>query len=152
MDDVAVMRYNEHAKFSAEIAEYLLNGNVNGLKEDNWIKELIAFYLLIPYITNELLDTPDERCKIPKIDSDLIIAKTDTWKEISINNLRNAICHWLVFIDSDNEWNKVLVFDDRVFYERREHDNLTDKEGCCHIKVNDAHTKLMELIKWILNQ
>ena len=44
-----IKRYNEHAKFVADIAIEVLAGNKNVL-DVNGVKEIIALYLFIPYI------------------------------------------------------------------------------------------------------
>ena len=50
MEDSSENKYNSHAKFLADIAIAILNGNKLVL-DVNGVKEIIALYLLIPYIT-----------------------------------------------------------------------------------------------------
>lgn len=67
--------YNEHAIFMSRIAIELLNGNIDILSAKG-VKEIIAMYLLIPYITNKQLDTPDSKYyNIPKLDINSLFSK-----------------------------------------------------------------------------
>lgn len=152
MENDKIENYNNHAKLLAEIAEYILDGNTEKLKENNWIKELIVFYLLIPYMTKSQLDTPDEWCKIPQITK--TIGKTDTWKEISLSNLRDSMCHSFVTIDgNNNNWSNYITFDDRAYCKDKwEHDKLKTKWWTCKIKIDEAHQLLSELIQEIKKQ
>ena len=152
MNEDKIKKYNEHAKFLAEIASRILDWNTEMLKENNWIKELISFYLLIPYISKNQLVTPDEKCKIPKIIKSL--GKTDNWKEITLSSLRDSMCHSFVTIEwNNNDGSNYITFDDRAYCKNKdEHDNLKDKCWCCRIKVNDAHQLLINLLSEIMEQ
>lgn len=50
MENKGAEKYNSHAKLLADVALNILNGNKDVL-DVNGIKEIIALYLLIPYIT-----------------------------------------------------------------------------------------------------
>ena len=65
-----ILSYNCHATTMSQIAVSLLMGeNPLNVRE---IRELLAMYMLIPYITNSQLDTPNESYKIPKLDKQSI--------------------------------------------------------------------------------
>lgn len=90
-----ILSYNNHAVTMSRIAVSLLAGenplNLRG------VREILAMYLLVPYITNSQLDKPDELYNIPKLDINSlftkVIYKDGSLKEMTLDNLRNAICH-----------------------------------------------------------
>lgn len=55
MTEKQVKNYNEHALFLADIAKAVLGGNRNVL-DVNGVKEIIALYLMIPYMSSSTLD------------------------------------------------------------------------------------------------
>ena len=69
MTEERIANYNDHAKFLADIAKEILRGN-KAVLDVKGVKEIIALYLLIPYITPDTLMTPDEKCVIPKLNGD----------------------------------------------------------------------------------
>ena len=147
MNDKSIMQYNSHAKFLADIAMAILNGN-KAVLDVNGIKEIIALYLLIPYITPNTLVTPDEKCVIPKLAGSF----SDT---ITLEDLRNTICHSFVTVEKDTGdgtvHGKTLILDDRVFYHnRKEHAELGIHESACRIPIDYTHDRLIELFKTIL--
>ena len=60
-----IISYNNHAVTMAQIAVNLLEGknplNVRG------VRELLALYLLVPYITNKRLDVPAANYNVPQL-------------------------------------------------------------------------------------
>ena len=140
-------KYNSHAKFMAEIAVAVLNWNKNVL-DVNWVKEIIALYLLIPYITPDTLVTPWEDFVLPKLEG----AFSDT---VSLKNLRDSICHMFVTAEEKtNDWSghgDYLIFDDRIFHDRCIHDKLWDISKTWNISINYVHQRLLELYNEILN-
>ncbi|HIT22697.1 MAG TPA: hypothetical protein IAB56_07020 [Candidatus Scybalousia intestinigallinarum] len=142
-----IKKYNEHAKFMADIAIAVLAGNKSVL-EVNGVKEIIALYLLIPYITSDQLETPGEEYIVPKI--------TENFSEtITIRNLRNAICH--SFVTTEEKSNDgsghgdYLILDDRAIYNRNVHEKLTKKSGATCIGIDYTHKKLEEFFKQIID-
>ncbi len=93
MTEERIANYNDHAKFMADIAMSILNGNKRVL-DVNGVKEIIALYLLIPYMTPDKLTTPDEKCVIPNVSGNFC-------GDISLEDLRNAICHSFVTVEED---------------------------------------------------
>lgn len=55
MTEKQVKNYNEHALFLADIAKAVLGGNRNVL-DVNGVKEIIALYWMIPYMSYSTLD------------------------------------------------------------------------------------------------
>lgn len=142
-----IKRYNEHAKFMADIAIAILAGNKDVL-DVNGVKEIIALYLLIPYITTSQLETPGEGYIVPKITENF----SDT---ISLKNLRDAICHSFVTteekLNDGSRHGDYLILDDRASYNRTEHEKLTTKSGITSIRIDYTHKRLEEIFKQIIN-
>ena len=142
MTDERIANYNDHAKFMADIAISILNGNKNVL-DVNGVKEIIALYLLIPYITPDKLTTPGEKCVIPNISGDFC-------KGVSLEDLRNAICHSFVTAEENLHdgtiYGKRLIIDDRALYHnRKSHAVLGTHSTAANIMIDDAHKRLVEL-------
>ena len=140
-------QYNEHAKLLTEIGIEVLNGNpyvfnVNG------IKEIIALYLLIPYITPDQLDPP-EGSAMPQVTGEFCGG-------ILLEDLRNTICHSFVTVEEykndGSEHGKYLIFDDRIkFHRRTDHNNLANKNECYCIYIEEIHQRLLQLFNEIKN-
>ena len=117
MNKDSIEKFNSHAKFLADVALAILKGNKYVL-DVNGVKEIIALYLLIPYITDSTLETPDEYCKIPKLEGNFI-------DNITLENLRNTIAHSFVTVEEmkndGSEHGKYLIFDDRIVEDKKEH-------------------------------
>lgn len=148
MTEERIDNYNDHAKFMADIAISILNGNTNVL-EVNGVKEIIALYLLIPYMTPDKLTTPDGKCIIPNVSGDFC-------NGISLEDLRNAICHSFVTVEEDNDdgtiHGKRLIVDDRALHHsRRSHADLGAHSTAANLMINDAHKRLVELFTEIKN-
>ena len=149
MTDEQIVKFNEHAKFLADIAKAILNGNKNAL-DINGVKEIIALYLMIPYMTPDTLTTPDDKCVIPKVDGEFC-------EGIRIEDLRNALGHSFVTVEEDKNdgslHGKVLIFDDRALYQKRkEHADLGQHSSATNIKIDYAHKRLLELLEEIEKQ
>lgn len=146
MNDEQVKRYNEHAKFLADIAIQLLNDNKNVLNV-NGVKEIICLYLLIPYITPDKLETPDTNCVIPDL-------KGNFCTNVSLKDLRDAICHSFVTVEAEKNdgslHGKYLILDDRAMLNRKEHDALTSNSKTTCIDIKYANKKLLELFKEVV--
>lgn len=132
----------------ADTALNILNGNKRVL-EVNGVKEIIALYLLIPYMTPDKLTTPDEKCVIPNISGDFCDG-------ISLEDLRNAICHSFVTVEEDKNdgtiHGKRLIVDDRAsFHSRKSHADRGIHSTATNIMIDDAHNRLVELFTEILN-
>ena len=148
MTEDRIANYNSHAVFLADIANAILCGNKCAL-DVNGVKEIIALYLLIPYMTPNKLTTPDGKCVIPTVCGDFC-------NGVSIEDLRNAICHSFVTVEEDKNdgtiHGKRLVFDDRVYHHSRgSHEALGTHSTCANIMISDAHSRLVELIEEIRN-
>lgn len=148
MTEEQIANYNDHAKFMADIAISILNGNANVL-DVNGVKEIIALYLLIPYMTPDKLTTPDGKCIIPNVSGDFC-------NGISLEDLRNAICHSFVTVEEDKNdgtiHGKRLIVDDRaLFHNRKSHVDLGTHSTAANIMIADAHKRLVELFAEIRN-
>lgn len=147
MDQKHIDNYNNHAKFLAEIGLAIVNGNKQIL-DINGIKEIISLYLLIPYITNQTLETPDSLCKIPHLDGQFI-------DNISLENLRNTISHSFVtveeFKNDGTSHGKYLIFDDRILYDAKTHSNKGIHSECHSISIEVINSKMKELFKQIID-
>lgn len=141
-----IQNYNEHAKFLADIALAILNGNKSAL-DVNGVKEIIALYLLIPYMSEKILDTPGEQYIIPQI-------KGKFADDISYANLRNTISHSFVTVEEekndDTLYGKCLIFDDRLIHNRKEHEQKGNHSEAYSISINHAHKKLLEMVNEII--
>lgn len=65
MTEERINNCNDHATHMADIALRILAGDEKILRVSG-VKEQIALYLLIPYMTLDTLTTPGERCVIRK--------------------------------------------------------------------------------------
>lgn len=145
-----ILSYNNHAVTMSCIAVSLLSGgnplNLRG------VRELLAMYLLIPYITNKQLGKPNENCNIPKLDINSlftkVINKDGSLSEMTLENLRNAICHSFMALTDKGD----LVLDDRASLNRKEHDSIGDKGFCNRLELEKTREKLMSLHKQIIQQ
>lgn len=140
-------KFNSHAKFLAEIGLEILKGNKNVI-DVNGIKEIISLYLLIPYITDSTLETPDNLCKIPKLQGLFV-------DNITLDDLRNAIAHSFVtveeFKDDGTEHGKYLVFDDRIVENKKTHSKKGKHGTCYHVYIDTINKRLKELFKEVLD-
>lgn len=148
MTEEKIANYNSHAKFMADIAMSILNGN-EGVLNVNGVKEIISLYLLVPYITPDKLTTPDEKCVIPNISGYFCDG-------ISLEDLRNAICHSFVTVEENRNdgtiHGKCLIVDDRVlFHNRKSHADMGMHSTATNIMIEDAHNRLVELFTEIRN-
>lgn len=151
MNKDKIDKYNDHAKLMAEIAINVLSGNTKIIEENKWFKELIAFYLLIPYITNNILSKPDDNCKISHVSETFI--KTDDGWEISLENLRHAISHSFLTIEWDqNDWNNFITIDDRATYKSPGEHDKQNRWKNYRMPVKYCHDRLLEIFANILKQ
>lgn len=146
-----ILSYNNHAVTMSQIAVSLLLGE-NPLNMKG-VRELLAVYLLIPYITNSQLDKPDEHYNIPKLNIKSlfgkVINKDGTLSEMTLDGLRNAICHSFVALTEKGD----LLLDDRAsFVNRKAHDALDDKGFCNRLELEKTRNKLLTLHKQVLQQ
>ena len=145
-----IITYNKHAIMMSKIAVGLLEGE-NPL-DIRGVRELLALYLLIPYITHKQLDTPAANYNVPKLDMKTVFAKVlfedGSLSEVTLDNLRNALCHSFVSLSDSGD----IVLDDRASCDRATHDSQTDKGFCNRFEVVKTRKKLLELHKDILKQ
>lgn len=145
-----IISYNNHAVTMAQIAVNLLEGknplNVRG------VRELLALYLLVPYITNKRLDVPAANYNVPQLDMKTVLTKVrfknGSLSEMTLDNLRNALCHSFVALTEKGD----LILDDRASCDRKTHDTIPDKGFCNRLEVLKTHGKLLELHKEVLKQ
>lgn len=145
-----ILSYNNHAVTMSRIAVSLLAGenplNLRG------VREILAMYLLVPYITNSQLDKPDELYNIPKLNINSlftkVIYKDGSLKEMTLDNLRNAICHSFIALTEKGD----LLLDDRASCDRKTHDGLDDKGFCNRLELEKTRNKLLTLHKQVLQQ
>jgi len=147
MDIIHINNFNDHAKKLAKIGLQLINGN-KSILEENGVKEIIALYLLIPYITDSTLQVPEPTAlhKIPKLEGTFV-------EEIKLNNLRNAISHSFVTTEEVKDGNKdtYILFDDRILYTRNEHDTIGDPNMFYGIKTEDLTDRIKELLEEVID-
>lgn len=145
-----ILSFNNHAVTMSRIAVSLLSGG-NPLVFRG-VRELLAMYLLIPYITNKHLDTPDKNHKIPKLDINSlftkVINKDGSYSEMTLEHLRNAICHSFIALTDKGD----LLLDDRTYCDRKTHDNLPYKGFCNRLELDKTRDKLLSLHKQVIQQ
>lgn len=146
-----ILSFNNHAVTMSQIAVSLLLGE-NPLNMKG-VRELLAVYLLIPYITNSQLDKPDEHYNIPKLNIKSlfgkVINKDGTLSEMTLDGLRNAICHSFVALTEKGD----LLLDDRAsFATRKAHDALDDKGFCNRLELEKTRKKLLSLHEEVIRQ
>ena len=145
-----ILSYNNHATTMSQIAVSLLMGenplNVKG------IRELLAMYLLIPYITKSQLDTPDGSYRIPKLDINTVFTKVQfkngNFSDMTLGRLRDALCHSFVALTDKGD----LMLDDRASCDRKTHDSMTDKGFCNRLVLEKTRNKLFSLHSEVLKQ
>lgn len=136
--------YNEHARFLADIAFAIINGNKDVL-DINGVKEIISLYLLIPYMTEQKLATPGEGYTIPDLEGTFI-------DQITYAELRNTICHSFVTVEEDKGdgiHGKKLIFDDRIIKNRKNHSKDHHSEAYS-ISIEVIHRKIVEMASEIM--
>lgn len=145
-----ILSYNNHATTMSQIAVNLLMGE-NPL-EVKGVRELLAMYLLVPYITNSQLDTPDENYNIPKLDVNTVFTKVQfkdgSLSDMTLDRLRNALCHSFVALTDKGD----LMLDDRASCDRKIHDSMTDKGFCNRLVLEKTRNKLLSLHREVLEQ
>lgn len=144
--------YNEHAILISRIAIEILRGNINILNAKG-VKELIAMYLLIPYITNNQLDKPDENYyNIPKLDINSNFTKVHnidgTLSNMTLDGMRNAICHSFVSLTEHGD----ILLDDRASCDKKAHSALIDKGFCNRLEIEKTSKKLLLLHMYVIKQ
>ena len=149
MTNDQIIKFNEHSKFLADIARAVLEDNKNVL-DVNGVKEIIALYLMMPYMTPDTLTTPDDKCVIPKVVGDFCSG-------VRIEDLRHAMGHSFVTVEEDKNdgslHGKVLIFDDRAMYQKRkDHADLGKHGSTISIKIDYVHKRLLELLDEIEKQ
>ena len=146
MTDEKIKNYNSHAVFLADIAKAIIENNKNVL-DVNGVKEIISLYLLIPYMTESTLKTPDEKCLIPKLSGDFLPG-------ISFASLRNTISHSFVTTEEDKNdgsmHGKCLIFDDRLKEDRKLHSSKDYHSNAESLLIELVHKRIREMIDEIL--
>ena len=145
-----ITSYNNHAITMSNIAiSLLMGGNPLNIKG---VRELLAMYLLVPYITKSQLETPNENCNIPKLDVNSMFAKVmnkdGTLSEMTLESLRNAICHSFMALTDKGD----LMLDDRASLDRKAHEELEDKGFCNRLELAKTRSKLLSLHKQVIQQ
>lgn len=147
-----IINYNEHAIFLSEIAVNLLENNTNALIVPG-IREIISMYLLIPYITKDLLDTPSSNHNIPQLNTSEVfyeyLNEDGTKHQINLEGLRNAICHSFVSLEDKGG----IIVDDRSIHpNRRSHVNQQKKSLCERLDIELTRKKLLNFHKKVLEE
>lgn len=145
-----ITSYNNHAITMSNIAiSLLMGGNPLAIKG---VRELLAMYLLVPYITKSQLETPSENCNIPKLDVNSMFAKVmnkdGILSEMTLESLRNAICHSFMALTDKGD----LMLDDRASLDRKAHEELEDKGFCNRLELAKTRNKLLSLHKQVIQQ
>lgn len=131
--------FREHSIFLSEIAENILNGNDRFLSIPG-VREIIALYLIIPYITNNQLDL-GMPSNMPKLD-----LSEEFVNGINLKNLRDSICHSFVTVEeSSNDKLGRIIIDDRAQMSRNTHDIKEIKTQGIFVDIREANRKLKEL-------
>jgi hypothetical protein len=137
--------FKEHSIFLSEIAQNILDGN-DSLLSIPGVREIIALYLLIPYATNDQLDT-GMPSGMPKLDlsEEFIVG-------VTLKNLRDTICHSFVSVEesSKNRLGRIII-DDRAQMTRRTHNDQEIKTLGTILEIQPTHEKLKELHYKIIN-
>lgn len=145
-----ITSYNNHAITMSNIAISLLMGE-NPL-DIKGVRELLAMYLLVPYITKSQLETPNENYNIPKLDVNSlftkVLNKNGTLSEMTLDHLRNAICHSFIALTDEGD----LLLDDRASLDRKTHNELKDKDFCNRLELDKTRDKLLFLHKQVVQQ
>ncbi len=145
-----IISYNNHAITMSDIAVSLLSG-YNPL-EVKGVRELLAMYLLIPYITRSQLDTPSKEYNVPQLNLDSlftkVINKDGSLSEMTLDSLRNALCHSFVALTDKGD----LLLDDRASCDRKTHDAMTDKGFCNRLELEKTRKKLLSLHEEVIRQ
>lgn len=145
-----ILSYNNHSTTMSQIAVSLLMGE-NPL-DVKGVREVLAMYLLVPYITNSQLDTPDENYNIPKLDVNTVFTKVQfkdgSLSDMTLDRLRNALCHSFVALTDKGD----LMLDDRASCDRKTHDSMTDKGFCNRLVLEKTRNKLLSLHREVLEQ
>ena len=145
-----ITSYNNHAITMSNIAiSLLMGGNPLNIKG---VRELLAMYLLVPYITKSQLKTPSENYNIPQLDVNSLFAKVinkdGTLSEMTLESLRNAICHSFMGLTDKGD----LMLDDRASLDRKAHEELEDKGFCNRLELAKTRNKLLSLHKQVIQQ
>lgn len=141
MEKDRAQNYNEHATFMADIAQAVLEGNKNVL-DVNGVKEIIALYLMIPYMSDTTLQTPGDKYIIPHLNGIFL-------NNIPYSELRNTICHSFVTVEEDNGdgvHGKRLIFDDRIICDKKIHSQKGFHSEAYNINIENVHKKLQEMV------
>ena len=137
--------FKEHSIFLSEIAQNILDGNDRVLLIPG-VPEIIALYLLIPYATNDLLDS-GMSSKIPKLD-----LSEEFTNGVSLKNLRDTICHSFVTVEeSTKDILGRIIIDDRAQMSKKNHDKQENKTLGVFLEIPQTHKKLKELHSKIIN-
>lgn len=138
------INFQEHSILLSEIALSILNGKEQVLSTPG-IREIIALYLLVPYITNDQLDT-GMPSKMPKFD-----LTYEFVNGVSLKNLRDAVCHSFVSVEesSNNVLGRIII-DDRSEMNRNKHQNQKVQSKCISVDILRAHDKLSELHNMVI--
>ena len=146
MTDEKIKNYNSHAVFLADIAKAIIDNNKNVL-DVNGVKEIISLYLLIPYMTESTLQTPDEKCIIPKLSGDFMPG-------IPFSSLRDTISHSFITTEEDKKdgsmHGKFLIFDDRLVTERKLHSKKGNHSNAAPLLIESVHKRIEEMLDEIL--
>lgn len=146
-----ITSYNNHAITMSNIAiSLLIGGNPLNIKG---VRELLAMYLLVPYITKSQLETPSENYNIPQLDVNSLFAKVinkdGTLSEMTLESLRNAICHSFMALTDKGD----LILDDRAcFPNQKTHDKFEDKGFCNRLELAKTRRKLLSLHKQVIQK
>ena len=145
MEKDRARNYNEHATFMTDIAKAILNGNKNAL-DINGVKEIIALYLMIPYMSDSTLQTPGDKYIIPHLNGSFL-------NGITYSELRDTICHSFVTVEEDNGdgiHGKTLIFDDRINTDRKIHSQKGNHSEAYSIDIEYVHKKLQEMVDEVI--
>lgn len=139
MKQERIKNYNDHAIFMAEIAQAILQDN-KGVLDINGVKEIIALYLMIPYMTPYTLETPDARCFIPKIQKEILSGITN-------KDLRDTLCHSFVTVEDKGSF---LIIDDRAIEDREIHEGKGHHSTAQKVPIRDIYASLINITAQII--
>lgn len=143
-----ITKYNEHAVAQIIIANEILSGNKEILNKVG-VKEMIAMYLLIPYMTKDHLDKPSKKHNVPRLNpaEEFYKAYNEETGEymygVTYGALRNSLCH--SFLSINERANQLLVDDRAIYNHRNEHSNLEEKDRVIPLNIHTINNGFQDL-------
>lgn len=137
--------FEEHSIFLSEIATSILEGR-NDILSTPGVREIIALYLLIPYITQDQLDA-GMPSKMPRLD-----LMEEFLNGVNLRNLRDTVCHSFLSVEeSTPQQTGRIIIDDRSQMDRNTHKAQKIKTLGIAVNVKQVHDRLITLHNKVIN-